>query len=60
MCRVGQNRIYTPYMTVYLVIPCQKDRMCTVYIYGSGQPYIRVMLCVCEILHDEGAWALHA
>ena len=20
MCRVGQNRIYTPYMTVYLVI----------------------------------------
>ena len=24
MCRVGQNRIYTPYMTVYLVISLPK------------------------------------
>ena len=24
ICRVGQNRIYTPYMTVYLVISLQK------------------------------------
>jgi hypothetical protein len=24
MCRVGQNRIYTPYMAVYLVIPLPK------------------------------------
>jgi len=38
LCRVGQNRIYTPHMTVYLVIPCQKYRIYTVYINGSGQP----------------------
>jgi hypothetical protein len=24
MCRVGQNRIYTPYVTVYLVISLPK------------------------------------
>ena len=30
--RVGQNRIYTPYMTVYLV-PCQNYRIYTVYIW---------------------------
>ena len=24
ICRVGQNRIYTPYMTVYLVISLPK------------------------------------
>ena len=27
MSRVGQNRVYTPYMTVYFVIPCQKYRV---------------------------------
>jgi hypothetical protein len=41
-CRTGQNRIYTPYMTVYLVISqpkiLQKYRIYTAYIYGSGQP----------------------
>jgi len=31
--RVGHNRIYTPYMTVYLVISCQKNRIHTVYIW---------------------------
>jgi hypothetical protein len=36
MCRVGQNRIYTPYMTVYLVISLPNIP----YIYGSGQPYL--------------------
>ena len=36
--RVGQNRIYTPYMTVYLVISLPSMRILTVYIYGSGQP----------------------
>ena len=32
---------YTLYMTVYLVIPCQKFCINTVciYMYGSGQPY---------------------
>ena len=43
ICWVGQNHIYTLYMTVYLVIPCQKYRIYTayiyIYIYGSGQPY---------------------
>ena len=32
--RVGQNRIYMPYMAVYLVISLPKIP----YIYGSGQP----------------------
>jgi len=45
--RVGQNRIFTPYMTVYLVISLPKilhtHRIYTVpanptYIHGSGQP----------------------
>ena len=30
MTRVGQNRIYTPYMTVYLVVSLPKYRICTV------------------------------
>jgi hypothetical protein len=29
ICRVGQDRIYTPVMTVYLVIPCQKYHIYT-------------------------------
>jgi len=40
LSRVGQNRIYTPYMTVYLVISLQKMRVYTVYMYGSDQPYV--------------------
>jgi hypothetical protein len=35
-CRVGQNRIYTPYMIIFL----GKYHMYTVYICGSGQPYV--------------------
>jgi hypothetical protein len=31
--RVGQNRIYAPYMTVYMVISFQKYRIYTVYTY---------------------------
>ena len=38
--RVGQNHIYTPYMTVYLVVFLPKYRIYTVYIYGSGQLYV--------------------
>ena len=39
--RVGQNRIYTPYMTVYLVISLPKiPYIHRIYIYGSGQPYL--------------------
>ena len=33
--RVGQNRIFTHYMTVYQM----KSLLKTPYIYGSGQPY---------------------
>ena len=42
MSRVGQNRIYAPYMTAYLVISLPKTPyiVYTPYIYGSGQPYI--------------------
>jgi len=49
MPRVGQNRIYTPYMTVYLVISLPKipyiHRIYMVlanpiYAYGSGQPQV--------------------
>ena len=37
--RIGQNRIYTPYMAIYFVI-CLPKILCmqsTLYIYGSGQ-----------------------
>jgi len=34
LLRVGQNRIYTPYMTVYLVSSLPKIP----YIYGSCKP----------------------
>jgi len=41
--RVGQNQMYTPYITVYSVIFLPKipyiHRICILYIYGSGQPY---------------------
>jgi hypothetical protein len=37
MCRVGQNRIYAPYMTVYLVISMPN----TAYRYT---PYIYMVL----------------
>ena len=40
MCRVGQNRIYTLYITIYLVI--SKCTLYAPYIYGSGQPYIYI------------------
>jgi len=36
--RVGQNRIHTPYMTVYLVIPLPQIP-CIYTVHGSGQPY---------------------
>ena len=38
--RVGQNRTYAPYMTVYLVISLPKiPYIHRIIIYGSGQPY---------------------
>jgi hypothetical protein len=36
MSRVGQNRIYSPYMTDFPA----NNTVYTPYIYGSGQPYI--------------------
>ena len=40
ICRVGQNSIYTPYVTVSLVISLPKIPDITPYSYGSDQPYI--------------------
>jgi hypothetical protein len=41
MLGVGKDRIYTPYMTVYLVISLPKiPYIHRIYIYGSGQPYV--------------------
>jgi len=42
MPRVGQNRIYTPYMTVRMVMFLLKIlhvHRIYLYMYGSGQPY---------------------
>jgi hypothetical protein len=42
MCRVGQNRLYTLYMTIRLVIsPVKNTHLHRIYIYicGSGQLY---------------------
>ena len=42
MSRVGQNRIYTPYMTVCIVISLPKvpyTHRINLKMYGSGQPY---------------------
>ena len=41
--RVGQKCIYTPYMTVYSIIPLPKIP----YIYDSGQPYIFTVRRLC-------------
>jgi len=45
MSRVGQNRIYTPYMTVYLMISLTKIPYIH-RIYGSGQPYTWASCCI--------------
>ena len=38
MNRVGQSRIYTPHMTVYLVISLAKTPYVHPFAYDSGQP----------------------
>ena len=44
-CRVGQNRIYTPYMTVYLVISLLKiPYMHRIYMVLANPTHLR---CVC-------------
>jgi hypothetical protein len=35
---------YTVYMTVYLVISPQNNFVCTVYVHGSGEPYIYIQV----------------
>jgi len=47
VCRVGQSRIYTPYMTVCLVVSLPKRPCihCTYMIYGFGQPWVRAEMC---------------
>ena len=39
ICRVGQNHIHT----VYMVGKLPNIRSYTVYLYGSGQPYIYLL-----------------
>ena len=39
LCRVGQNRTYIPYMTVYLVISLQKLPYIHRIYMVLGQPY---------------------
>jgi hypothetical protein len=52
--RVGQNRIYTPYMTVCMVISLPKIpyiHRIHLYMYGSGQPYLHThsgLIQMCE------------
>jgi hypothetical protein len=51
--RVGQNRIYTPYMTVCMVISLPKIlHIHCIYLkmYGSGQPYIFPLSCLLLLL----------
>ena len=43
ICRVDQCRLYTLYMTVFLMISLPEIayiHRIYIYIYGSGQPYI--------------------
>jgi len=58
--RVGQNRVYTPYMTVYLVISLPKYSINTVYIYIyiymvlAGQPYVlNAYIAVWNVSNDR-------
>ena len=51
MCRVGRNRIYTPYMTVYLVISLPKTpHIHRIYMVLANPKYVctltRVYCCV--------------
>ena len=45
--RVGQNRIYTPYMTVHLVISVPKYRIYTVYIWFWPTLLLTLLLVTC-------------
>jgi len=50
MCRVGQNRIYTPYMTIYLVISLPKlPYIHRIYMVLANPKYVCmcVRTCVC-------------
>jgi hypothetical protein len=51
MTRIGQNHTYIRIYGVYTAIlagTLPYIRSCTVYIYGSGQPYRRQYICVQE------------
>jgi hypothetical protein len=48
MCRVGQNRIYTPYMTVYLVISLPNlPYIHRIYMVLANPSNVCVMCNVC-------------
>jgi uncharacterized membrane protein YidH (DUF202 family) len=56
LCRVGQNRMYTPYMRIWPYIrwfSCQKYRTYTVYIWFWSTLVLcvmRVCECVCIVV----------
>jgi len=53
VCRVGQNRMCTPYMAVYLVIFLPKHHKYTVYDMVLAKPTcMRVHTCVCMRVAD--------
>ena len=55
MCRVGKSCLYTPYKTVYLVIPCPNYCICTVYIWLWPTLHMCVdcWLCAEVIAHNS-------
>jgi len=58
LCRVGQNRLYTPYMTVYMVISLPKTPYIhRIYMVLANPIYVLLCarVCVCGVLcgHPE-------
>jgi hypothetical protein len=55
MCRVGQNHIYTPYMTVYLVISLPKI-LCVHPIRVALANPTRVMMHCMAVRNELSNW----
>ena len=55
MCRVGQNRIYTSYTTVYLVISLPEiTYMHRIYIVLANPIYVSVYVYLCACAYKKG------
>jgi hypothetical protein len=53
ICRVGQNRIYTPYMTVYLVISLPKiPYIHRIYMVLANPIHMLPTIMCTQVLHD--------